>query len=48
MRWVLYVRGASIPRLRFFTGRMCSLFAVTGAQQEEQRHAHRDAVGHLI
>src|SRR5258708_17151566 len=48
MRWILYVRGASIPRLRCFTGRLRVLLAVAGTQQEEQRHSHRNAVGYLV
>src|SRR6266404_3921390 len=48
MRWVLYVRGAPIPRQLCFTSGMRLLFRVAGNQQEEQRHAHCDAIGHLI
>src|ERR1700730_18624490 len=48
MRGVLYIRGASISRLLRFINGVHSLFAVPGNQQKEQRHAHRDAVGHLV
>src|SRR5882672_8246599 len=49
MRRILYVRSASIPQLLLRVSRgVRTLVVVPGSQQEEQRHAHRDAVSHLL
>src|ERR1700676_402698 len=48
MRWVLYVGSAAILRRLRFRRRVLAIFRVTGSQQKEQRHAHRETVGHLI
>src|SRR5580658_9012139 len=53
MRGVLYVfliGGAAISRrVRFrVTGRLLVIFGTSGREQEQQRHAYRDAVGYLL
>src|SRR6266436_1098107 len=48
MRGILYVRGASVPRLLRLGGGMCSFFGQTRSEQKEQGHAHGDSVADLL
>src|ERR1700691_2523056 len=53
MRGVLYVfliDRAAIPRsVRFrVAGKLLVVFGTSSRQQKQQRHAHRDSVGHLL
>src|SRR5882672_11920740 len=48
MRRVLLIGGAPIFRGRGFRQRMSAILGRAGGEQEKQRHANRNAIGHLL